>query len=576
MTLTNASLYAGNLDESVTETTLFQIFNQVGPVSTVHICRDYVTRRSLGYAYVNFQSPSDAERALNTLNYTMINYKPVRLMWTQRDPTLRRTGVGNIFIKNLADGIDDKSLHDTFSAFGNILSCKVVRDRTGNSKHFGFVHYQTGEAAQLAISRVDGMLVNDKIVSVTEYIPKEERSIKQMTNKENFTNCYVNNIHSDVTEQEFVKMAEDIGKVTSSVLFKGPLDNGNKFGFCNFANHNDAVNYVKKYNGFELKEKKLFVNRAMTKSERMQEINKKYEQEKQERINKIKGLNLYVKNIEESVTDEELEKMFSKFGTIQSCRISKEKIFKEKISKEKISKEQVPMKSRGFGFVCFTTNEEAVKAIAGMNGKILGSKPLYVAYAMSKQQRLESLQQAILTRRMRYPPPGTYNPQMMNPAMFYGVPNMQGQQNYIYPNVMGRPRWANNPNRRAPKRNYPSKDQSKEYGSHANRFQYTSQVRNQPTNTPNVQSQQSVPTQAGGTRLDAQALANAPPEQQRQMIGNIIYEKVVEKYPSSNIPEFAGRVTGILLEIPVSELLHLIENPELLSQKIQEAKNVIN
>ena len=47
------------------------------------------------------------------------------MMWVQRDPYLRKTGVGNVVIKNLHASIDNKTLFDTFSVFGNILSCKV-------------------------------------------------------------------------------------------------------------------------------------------------------------------------------------------------------------------------------------------------------------------------------------------------------------------------------------------------------------------------------------------------------------------------------------------------------------------
>lgn len=94
------------------------------------------------------------------MNYEPIKGQPCRIIWSQRDPSLRRCGVGIIFIKNLDKSIDHKALHDTFSAFGNILSCKVAMDENKQSKGFGFIQFDKQESADLAIDKVNGKMLN--------------------------------------------------------------------------------------------------------------------------------------------------------------------------------------------------------------------------------------------------------------------------------------------------------------------------------------------------------------------------------------------------------------------------------
>ena len=78
-------------------------------------------------------------------------------------------------VQNLDKAIDHKALFDTFSAFGNILSCKIATDASGQSKGHGFVQFESEESAQNAIDKLNGMLINDKQVYVGPFQRKQDR-----------------------------------------------------------------------------------------------------------------------------------------------------------------------------------------------------------------------------------------------------------------------------------------------------------------------------------------------------------------------------------------------------------------
>ena len=174
-----------------------------------------------------------------------------------------------------------------------------------------------------------------------------------------------------------------------------------------------------------------------------------------------KCVNLYVKNLDDSIDDEALKAEFIKFGEITSAKVMTEL-----------------GRSKGFGFVCFKRPEDATKAVSEMRGKIIGSKPLYVALAELKEER---------------------------------------------------------------------------------RTHLINQYKNMCKNQSMFQSP-----------LTIDMLLSANPQEQKQMLGERLYPLI-----SCIYPEWAGKITGMLLEIDNAELLHMLDSPDSLREKVQEAYNVL-
>lgn len=194
----------------------------------------------------------------------------------------------------------------------------------------------------------------------------QQRMAKFHKEKQEFTNVYVSNLHPNITKEEFISLFSEFGMITSSVLLaKGARVTGRRFGLVNFENHADAVEAIEALHGSEHYCKELcVVKAAQTKAERDEESRDSYKAKME--MGKIANhqANIYIKDLGD-IDNKKLRELSGRFGTIVST-----KVFPGHKGN-----------TSDFGFVLYSSPKAANKAIAEMNGKVIGSKPLHVSLA---------------------------------------------------------------------------------------------------------------------------------------------------------------------------------------------------
>uniref|UniRef100_A0A182U669 Splicing factor 3B subunit 4 n=1 Tax=Anopheles melas TaxID=34690 RepID=A0A182U669_9DIPT len=172
----DATIYVGGLDDKVTETLLWELFVQSGPVVNVHMPKDRVTQMHQGYGFVEFLGEEDADYAIKIMNMIKLYGKPIRVNKASAHQKSLDVGA-NIFIGNLDLEVDEKLLYDTFSAFGVILQTpKIMRDpETGNSKGFAFINFASFEASDAAMDAMNGQYLCNRPISVSYAFKKDSK-----------------------------------------------------------------------------------------------------------------------------------------------------------------------------------------------------------------------------------------------------------------------------------------------------------------------------------------------------------------------------------------------------------------
>ena len=248
-----------------------------------------------------------------------------------------------------------------------------------------------------------------------------------------FNNVYVKNFAEELDDEKLRAMFAQYGKIISAKVMVSEDGKSRGFGFVSFEEPEGAEKAVENINGTELGGRTIYCGRAQKRAERQAELKERFEKIKMERIHRYQGVNLYVKNLDDSIDDERLRKEFSAFGTITSAKIMTE-----------------GGRSKGFGFVCFSSPEEATKAVTEMNGRIIVAKPLYVALAQRKEDRRAQLASRYMQHmaNLRHQQSAQFS-QMFQPAAAgnFFIPAMAQSHNRFYAPQSGQlpmrtgPRW---------------------------------------------------------------------------------------------------------------------------------------
>ncbi|KAL7391647.1 hypothetical protein ABVT39_011966 [Epinephelus coioides] len=264
-----------NLPAGVTASELEELFSPHGSLGRVVLPPSGLT------AIIEFLEPTEAKRAFTRLAYSKFHHVPLYLEWApvgvfvaaKPEPVLEKEQAkkeekkdeeeeeeeeeeeaapgSTLFIKNLNFSTTEEKLQETFSKCGKITSCTISKkkDKTGKtlSMGYGFVQYQTAEAAQKALRQLQHCSVDDhqlelkiseRAIRATEVSRKKRQDEKKQTGSK----ILVRNVPFQASVREIRELFCTFGELKTVRLPKKAAGSGNHrgFGFVDFLTKQDA------------------------------------------------------------------------------------------------------------------------------------------------------------------------------------------------------------------------------------------------------------------------------------------------------------------------------------------------
>ena len=428
-------LFISELPDNILDSELNDFFNAYKPdIYMIQVDRNqkmydlFNSRKPKATIY--FRSHAKAQEAREQLNMRRVKGKALNIMWHERDNSIRYNNEANLFVKGISQNANPRDIYELFSKYGEIISCKICEDEDGNLLGYGYINYYNLDSAEKAISNLNKKKFMDSELEVQHFKKMNERFKAPSENKSIYIKNIPNSIHNI---EELKKIFSKFGKISWGEIYQ---DNAERqYAILDYETAENANKAKEEMNDKKINESDesgLYVDFLQKKSERKRmlttkigDINNKLNQE-------FKNCNLYVKNLPYELTEEKMREIFSKCGEVKSVKISQYLL----VTKVKDKFENY-ITSRGFGFVCYTSEEGAKKAIEEFNGKYLPGyenvkrPPIIISPFMPKHERKQFLNQQAAPTMLTSPmfpgpfpmyPPNMYNRQMQNRPRVYRRP----------------------------------------------------------------------------------------------------------------------------------------------------------
>jgi len=193
-------IYVGDIPANITKDEIYTVFSQIDPNIQIDPTTGPKVNSDTYHCLITFKDHAKAMKAIDEYNYAKLDGKTIRVSMKEDifDPA------ADLVISNLSDEVDEKFLHDNLNTYGDIISCKILRNREGRSRGMGYVQFRTKADADRARSELKDAEIEGKKIVIEQFLPKGQRQeIPKILPSNVVAICPADNLSEEAINQQF-------------------------------------------------------------------------------------------------------------------------------------------------------------------------------------------------------------------------------------------------------------------------------------------------------------------------------------------------------------------------------------